>query len=186
MRPQKVIDIDLLNGLMMVFRAKGYDGASLNELANSSGLKKASLYHRFPGGKKEIALAVIHYVDEWIDTNILKVLSDKEMEPNQKLDLVLTNINYIYSEGETACLLRALSSDSGLQLFGKELAASMNKWLEGFTLLGIERGFSQEKAGIYALEVLALVQGALVVANTFGNKDYFQIILEKIKAIYLE
>jgi len=55
MRPQKVNNTELVKGLLNVFRSKGYDGASLNDLAVASGLQKASLYHRFPNGKKEIA-----------------------------------------------------------------------------------------------------------------------------------
>ena len=70
MRPQKVEDQALLLGLMAVLSAKGYDGASLNELAESSGLQKASLYHRFPAGKKEITSAVLNYVNEWVKKNI--------------------------------------------------------------------------------------------------------------------
>ena len=48
MRPQKVQDTEMLQGLMAVLRSRGYDGASLKELSDSTGLKKASLYHRFP------------------------------------------------------------------------------------------------------------------------------------------
>ena len=56
MRPQKTLDEDVLAGLTEVFQSKGYEAASLQDLARATGLKKASLYHRFPGGKKQMAL----------------------------------------------------------------------------------------------------------------------------------
>ena len=48
-RPQSVQDQDLMQRLSCVFRDVGYDGASLSILSEATGLKKASLYHRFPG-----------------------------------------------------------------------------------------------------------------------------------------
>ena len=55
MRPQKVQDIEIIESLVKTFRSNGYEGTSLAELAKSTGLKKASLYHRFPDGKQEMA-----------------------------------------------------------------------------------------------------------------------------------
>ena len=55
---------EVIGNLMHVFRTVGYDGASLSELASPTGLKKASLYHRFPNGKKEMAEVVRAFVDK--------------------------------------------------------------------------------------------------------------------------
>ena len=184
MRPQKIMDTDLLNGLMSVLRSKGYDGASLNELASSSGLKKASLYHRYPGGKKEIALAVLNHVDEWVDAHILKLLSNKNILPARRLKKTIDNIKLIYGNGTTACILKALSSKNGLELFGSELRGSMEKWIRGFTSLGLELGFTKKEANIKATEVLVMIQGSLVVSNIFENPKAFQQALQKIKVMY--
>ncbi|MDH3644464.1 MAG: TetR/AcrR family transcriptional regulator, partial [Gammaproteobacteria bacterium] len=35
--------------LVTVFKKRGYEGATLNQLADATGLSKASLYHHFPG-----------------------------------------------------------------------------------------------------------------------------------------
>ena len=40
MRPQKVLDVEILKGLTKVFRSKGYEAASLKELSEATGLKK--------------------------------------------------------------------------------------------------------------------------------------------------
>jgi len=95
MRPQKVTNQNLIEGLMSVIQSKGYNGSSLNDLANSTGLQKASLYHRFPKGKKEITSAVLTYVEQWVDINIVELLSDKERNPNEKLKIVIENIESV-------------------------------------------------------------------------------------------
>lgn len=40
MRPQKILDTDMISGLTKVFRDKGYEGTSLIDLAEVTGLKK--------------------------------------------------------------------------------------------------------------------------------------------------
>ncbi|WP_164094666.1 TetR family transcriptional regulator, partial [Serratia marcescens] len=42
-----------------VFREHGYEGASLAVIGARTGLGKGSLYHAFPGGKEEMASAVL-------------------------------------------------------------------------------------------------------------------------------
>lgn len=42
-----------------LFRARGYHGVGLSEILEESGAPKGSFYHHFPGGKDELALAVI-------------------------------------------------------------------------------------------------------------------------------
>jgi len=66
MRPPKVLTTEILVGLATVFRSRGYEGASLKELAEATGLKKASLYYRFPNGKQEMAEAVLNHIDDWV------------------------------------------------------------------------------------------------------------------------
>ena len=58
----KVSEEEVVQKLFQVFRLKGFDGASLSDLAEATGLKKASLYHRYPGGKQEMAAAVMDFV----------------------------------------------------------------------------------------------------------------------------
>lgn len=184
MRPQKVIDVDLLNGLMDVLRTKGYDGTTLNELASSSGLKKASLYHRYPGGKKEIAAAVLQHVAGWIETHLLKVLKDTNVTPEQRLDLAINNFNQLYNNGSNTCILGVMCTSNALSQFREELQANMNLWIEGFSALGLDLGFTEKEAQRKAVKVLVLIEGSLIVSNTFNNVDVFQDALKEIKHLY--
>ena len=186
MRPQKVQDTDMLQGLMSVLRAKGYDGASLNELAEAAGLKKASLYHRFPGGKQEMASAVLAYVGEWVDKHIYQLLIDKQQPPKQRLLLVLDNIRALYQEGDAICIFRSLSMDTGMELFGDEIKAGMERWIEAFTKLGIAFGLSPAKAKQAALQTMIDIQGSLVMAKGMSSTMIFDSALKGIQKRYLQ
>ncbi|MDN5200259.1 TetR/AcrR family transcriptional regulator [Fulvivirgaceae bacterium BMA10] len=185
MRPQKVEDKELLEGLMSVLRAKGYDGSSLNDLAASSGLQKASLYHRFPGGKKEITSAVLAYVDKWVNKHIYEVLSNNANEPSARLETALNNVNALYGSGQEICIIRALTMDSGIELFGEQIKESMSHWIEGFKNLGMAFGFDELKATNKAQQVLIQIQGSLVVSKGMASAEPFQKALLSIKNMYL-
>jgi AcrR family transcriptional regulator len=184
MRPQKVTNQNLIEGLMSVIQSKGYDGSSLNDLASSTGLQKASLYHRFPNGKKEITSAVLTYVGEWVELNIVELLSDKEKQPAERLKTVIENIDNLYEGGEKICVLRALTMDNNLDLFGKQLKNILTNWIIGFTNLGVSFGFSEKEAKIKAEQTLILVQGSLIVSKAMSTLKPFQKTLISIKGMY--
>ncbi len=185
MRPQKIDDHALLGKLMEVFRSKGYEGSSLNELATSAGLKKASLYHRFPGGKEEIATAVLTYTQEWGDTYISSILYDTTLAPKTRLSRVIKNIDTLYGGGEKICLLRALSMDTELPVLEDMIASSMQDWINGFTFLGKEFGYSAKEASQKATQVLIHIQGALIISKGLKSTHIFKDILITIKKMYL-
>lgn len=185
MRPQKVEDSEMLQGLMSVLRAKGYDGASLMELANAAGLKKASLYHRFPGGKKEMAAAVLTYVEEWVHKNIYEVLIDQDLTPKKRLVQALDNIRTLYHNGEAICIFRALSMDTGMALFGEQIKAGLQQWTDAFTQLGTDIGLSASEAKQMALQTLIDIQGSLIVSKAMGTTDIFENALKKISKRYV-
>lgn len=186
MRPQKVDDQQLLTGFMSVFRTKGYDGASLNELADATGLQKASLYHRYPGGKKDIALAVLGFVNQWIDRNIVEVLSNKNVTPQSRLLQVMGNINQLYDSGKSICILRSLSMSNSLDLFRPELKLAMNRWMDSFYQLGKEMGISDSISKEMAVNVLIKIQGSLVVAKTMDDLTIFKNVIKEIEGMYLK
>lgn len=169
---------------MAVLRAKGFDGASMNDLSEATGLKKASLYHRFPGGKKEIAEAVLAYTGDWSEINIQQVLTDQSQTPLQRLQQAIANIRALYNDGQAICILRALTMDSSLPLFGNLIEERFQVWIDAFAQLGRDFGFTDEKAKKLALETLIRVQGSLVLSKGLGTVEPFQQNLIEIERIY--
>lgn len=186
MRPQKVENQALLTGLMKVLSAKGYDGASLNELADASGLQKASLYHRFPAGKKEITSAVLNFVNDWVKKNIYGLLTNSSLSPALRLKTVVKNINELYNNGNSICILRALSMDTGVDIFGEQIKESMLLWVKGFTSLGEDFGLSKDTAREKAYTVLISIQGSLIVSKSLGSNSWYKATLKNVESLYLK
>lgn len=184
MRPQKVEDRELLDKLFAVIRAKGYAGASISELAALTGLKKASLYHRFPGGKKDIVKAVLNDVEAWSQKHIIGVLESPTLDADIKLDTVLANIDKLYQNGEKTCIYRSLSLDNGLEHFQQEIQGGIKSWIGAFASFGESIGLTGLDAQKKANEAVALMQGGLMVTKIMGDKSIWKETLLRMKYLY--
>ena len=74
MRPAKVADGAVADALVSAFRRGGYAGAAVSDLCEATGLKSASLYHRFPRGKADMALAALARVGEAFEKAVVAPL----------------------------------------------------------------------------------------------------------------
>ncbi|KJD32621.1 TetR family transcriptional regulator [Tamlana nanhaiensis] len=185
MRPQKILDKELLEGMAKVFREKGYEGARLSDLAKATGLNKASLYHRFPKGKRGMAEAVLSNVDDWVKKNIFSVLQNDTLPVEERLKNVLGQISVLYSGGEGTCIYRALSMQVGLELFAEQINGGMQSWITNFKKVGIAFNFEEHVAYDHALQTLIEIQGALVTARNMKDSNIFKHSLQKIENRYL-
>jgi len=148
----------VIDRLMDVFRSVGYDGASMAQLAEATGLQKASLYHRFPNGKQEMARAVLEHVAEWNQTQVVDVLYSPA-PAKVRLTTVLRSINLLYDGGRLACILRALSHGTAANLFREPIAAIFTKWVDAFAHLAQELGFNEQDARHLGESTLIRIQG---------------------------
>lgn len=175
----KIEQEELVEKLFEVFRESGYEGASLMQLSEVTGLKKPSLYHRFPGGKEEMVEIVLDYADNWMSEHVIKVL-DGEGDPFERLTLALQNMQALYDDGRKACILRALSLGSSLTLFNERIQQSFSLLLDGFSKWATSIHFSSQNAKTLAENILIRIQGALVVARAMQNPAIFRRTIQEI------
>lgn len=186
MRPQKILDTDLLIALAGVFRSKGYEGTSLKDLSEVSGLKKASLYHRFPGGKQEMAESVFNYFGKWVEENIFSALNDEKHSPEERLKNGLLRIRTLYDGGKENCIFNAFSMQMGLSLFEQNINEGLKEWIKTFTNLGFELQLPSDIAEEKAIQTLIEIQGSLIVAKGVKNIRIFDNTLKRIENRYLK
>jgi len=174
-----------MEGLFEVLRSEGYQGSGMMDLAAATGLKKASLYHRFPGGKKQITEEVLNYVLDWSKTHIVAVLSNAQVEPEKRLVQALKNIKALYRQGSSICIFRTLATENGMDLFGDQLKAGIEMWIKAFESIGRDLGFRRREYRQMALDTVIKIQGSLVLAKTMQTNRPFQATLEQIRKSYL-
>jgi TetR/AcrR family transcriptional repressor of nem operon len=90
-RPREFHTQDALEQAMMVFWAKGYEGASLAELTGAMGLSKSSLYDTF-GSKHELFLATIDYYNEHVAVRRIRGWIEGARGPRAGIAAVFSNV----------------------------------------------------------------------------------------------
>jgi AcrR family transcriptional regulator len=171
---QTIDDHSLAESLFDVFRSRGYEGATLSLLSEVTGLKKSSLYHRFPAGKDDMVKAVVLYVSSQLHTHIIEPLLKGKEQPEKKFSKMIATVNMFYSDGRKNCLLNVLNLGEPKAEINGLLNNDYTDWLAALCTLGEEAGLDKKVAKERAEHFLIIVQGALVIQRLTNNKSTFK------------
>jgi TetR/AcrR family transcriptional regulator, lmrAB and yxaGH operons repressor len=171
---------DALASLAEVFREHGFDGASLSLLTQASGLGKGSLYHFFPGGKEEMAGAVLADIGQWFEENVFAPLCAED--PAAAIRRMLQNVGDYFRSGRRACLVGAFALNETRDRFAVSIHDYFNRWIE--TLCGalVRGGMDERLAAERAEDAVLSIQGALVLARSLNSDAVFTRTLARISA----
>ena len=173
-RPQIINDAALIDRLSHSFRAVGYEGASLARLAQAAGMKKPSLYHRFPGGKRQMAEEVLTAARRWYVDHVFSALSG-EGTPAKRVAAVARALDEFYDGGQQACLLNLLSQPpSEASPFAEPIRAMFMALIEAFAAVARDAGVPRKEASERAARTVALLHGSLVVARGLNSAAPFK------------
>jgi len=159
----------LCDRLAQVFLDHGYDGASIAALASSAGLSKASLYHHFPGGKAEMATALITHAIENAERQAFKVLRT-QAPSGERLNGFLDGFLRYTENGKRPCLL-AVFGQAAPNPIKEVIKAQINDWQIGLesSLIGL-RGVKPKRATRLAEEMLCGLYGASLLGQLIGDE----------------
>ncbi|HEX8554133.1 MAG TPA: TetR/AcrR family transcriptional regulator [Sphingomonas sp.] len=173
-RPQMIDDEALIERLSYTFRAVGYEGASLARLAQSAGMQKPSLYHRFPGGKRQMAEEVLAAARSWYVAHVFAPLAS-DGSPAERIAAVAHALDSFYDGGKQACLLNLLSQppeeDSP---FAGPIREMFEALIDALAVLAVEAGVPTAQADERAARTVALLHGSLVLARGLGSVAPFR------------
>ncbi len=170
---------EIVRKLVPVFRQYGYEGATLSRISTATGLGRASLYHHFPGGKQDIAQAVLSYVEEWFTETIVAPLQHPN-PPMTRLRAMCDSLNGFYNQGQDACLLSIFSLGEGRDLFQIQVQRVLQIWIDQLSQVLLDAGIRKEEAHQRAENAVMLIQGALVLARGLNCTRPFERILQQL------
>lgn len=179
-----VSDEDFYEKALDLFRTYGFDGVSLQRLAEATGLEKASLYYRYPGGKDEIALAVAQGVVTWFQANVFAPLNE-DAPPKKRLSVVADNLRTFYSGGTKSCITDVLSLPGGSDELRAGLKGAMQAWIKAFTDISRECGLSPCAAKARAEETVLRIEGSLILARVLGDNATFDRTMKQLPDLLL-
>lgn len=156
-----------------LFRTYGFEGVSLKRLADATGLEKASLYYRYPGGKDEIAMAVAKDAVAWFQANVFEPLNGPG-SARKRVAFVAERLKEFYAGGSKACLTDVLSIPGGGEELQLALKGAMQAWINAFAQIAREGGQGIAVARSKAEEAIVRIEGSLVLARVLGDTAAFE------------
>jgi len=156
-----------------LFRTYGFEGVSLKMLSQKTGLEKASMYYRYPAGKDQIVTAVAEFVSAWFESNVFEPLRGAGA-PRTRLSFVAGRLNDFYSNGSKASIFDVLSIRPGPEELRRVINKLMQAWINAFTEIAKQSGFSAAEARSRAEEAIISIEGSLVLARSVGTAETFE------------
>jgi AcrR family transcriptional regulator len=169
----------IVNRLFEIFRDHGYEGTSLAELSKATGLGKSSLYHHFPGGKEQMAEAVLGQGEAFVRSAIFDVAMSAEPLKG-RIRKIISAFNLIYDDGRNYCLLGRLSCDG----IGKDarttLRGVVKLWIDAIARLARDSGMPPAQALQFGKEWFTRVQGAIILHAANGDTGPYERAMESL------
>ena len=171
---------DALPVLAEVFREHGYEGASLSLISEATGLGKGSLYHFFPGGKEEMAESVLSEIDGWFENHVFAPLQ-KASRPEDAIAAMFDSVDAYFRSGRRVCLVGALALGDTRDRFAGEVRSYFSRWVDALSRALIQSKRSSASARALAEEVVAGIQGAIVLSRALDDPRAFARALARMR-----
>ncbi|WP_370151624.1 TetR/AcrR family transcriptional regulator [Ferrovibrio sp.] len=165
-----------------VFREHGFEGASLTAITAATGLGKGSLYNYFPGGKDEMAAAVLAHVDGWFEREIYAPLREAGDVP-AAIAAMFDNTDRYFRGGGRICLVGAFALDATRDRFAAAVQDYFRRWIDALAK-ALEQGGARQPVAL-AEAAVGGIQGALVLARALNEPAAFRRQIDRLQAMLL-
>lgn len=168
----------LIGCLVELFYRYGYDGTTLTLITERTGLGRASLYHHFPGGKEDMARAVLEASDRWGEAHVYQVLNGTA-PALERLDGFLQNTDAVHHEPTQITPANAFALGAAREIFGPHVELYLWGVLQLLTELLVACGLSPACARRRAWEFRMIWEGALVVCRVIGDLGLYRAMMRQ-------
>lgn len=171
----------LLGLLGEVFRDHGFEGASLALITARTGLGKGSLYNLFPGGKEEMAAAVLDEIEAWFETAMYRPLRE-DPDPLAAIAAMFSATDTYFRSGRRVCLVGVFALGEVRDRFAARIDGYFAAWRDALASALERAGRDPADARDRAEEVVSGIQGGLVTARALNDPEVFGRSLRRLEA----
>jgi TetR/AcrR family transcriptional repressor of lmrAB and yxaGH operons len=172
----------IIETLFALFSRAGFDGVSLSDISQATGLGKSSLYYHFPGGKDDMAAAVIDFASTWLGQHVFAPLKVDKPLP-ARIDGMLKGVDELYDGGTKPCLIASMLVGHRDDSLGRSLSKIFAEWVETLAKALTDAGASAREGRERAAAALVQIEGALILGRALGDKALFARTLKDVKAM---
>jgi TetR/AcrR family transcriptional repressor of lmrAB and yxaGH operons len=169
-RPDRSRDA-LVGTAVRLLRRQGFAATGLAQIRSESGATTGSLYHHFPDGKEELAVAAIDAAAAEVTTALRAILDRSDDVPAAVGRWTRALASTLAADPRDGCPVApvALESIHGSPRLREASARAFESWRRLLSDRLRRDGWSTVEADRDATAVLALIEGALLLARTSGD-----------------
>lgn len=156
---------NIVNTAMAMFTRNGYAGTSMRDIAGRIGIKAASLYSHFPGGKDDLLVTGLNSILGDFHAFVIEDIKFDLSAAEQLRSIVARHVRWQLEFGETA-----VAWDAAINQFGvadalpepelAEIRREQALYLDLLTALAQETSRSSTPAPVLAAAIILLCNGA--------------------------
>jgi TetR/AcrR family transcriptional regulator, transcriptional repressor for nem operon len=176
-----------------IFNVKGYEGTSLNDMIDATGLTKGSIYGNFEN-KDAVALAAFdHNFDR------VRQIIGREMDKHNTIKAKLLVYASVYDdflrspfpEGGCPILNTAIEADDTHAALKEKATTALLSWKKSIISL-IETGIAKKEfrskvdAEQIALTMIAMIEGGIMIAKLTGKSEHRKAVMRSMKKLILD
>jgi TetR/AcrR family transcriptional repressor of lmrAB and yxaGH operons len=162
----------LVDTAALLFRRQGYAATGVNQILEAASVKAGSLYHHFPGGKQELAAAVVDGVGGDIGRRLRGFLDNSDVGVADIVDAWIDLMSAgLASDRRDGCPIEPIATESVNA--SPQVRDASARVFACWCLAVADRlradGWPDVEADQTALAVIALLEGALILSRIAGD-----------------
>lgn len=177
---QKVDRKTVIKASLQVFKNKGYQGASMNDIGAACGLLKGSIYYHF-SSKKELMKAVIKYLHNYYKREIFEIAYDDSLGGMKKLHLLSKYSEEIFFAESGGCLMANIGLETVhvVPEFARMIKSFFEDWIECLHHI-FKHKYANAPARQLAEQAVAEIEGAVLLMQLYQDKKFLKRTHERI------
>ncbi len=169
-----------------LFRRQGFNGTSMSEITKASGSPTGSLYHFFPGGKDELAAAVLTESGAGYRA-LFELIADAAPDAASAVADFFEGAAGVLEETDfiDPCPIGTVAREvaSTNDRLRTAAAAVFESWVEAATALFEQEGLAGSDAVELATTVVAALEGGFILARTRRDAEQLRAIGRRIHTL---
>ncbi|TMS51981.1 TetR/AcrR family transcriptional regulator [Mycobacterium sp. DBP42] len=162
----------MLGSAVEVLRERGAAGVTIDEVLARSDAPRGSVYHHFPGGRRQILMEALQYAADTIGDVIGAETSDSAWNLVQRFvefwEHVLTGSDFTAGCPVVAVAIAAPDEEPDLTAAA---GAIFDRWRAALTADFVADGFDESDASSLAVMCIAALEGAVVLCRSSRSVD---------------
>jgi TetR/AcrR family transcriptional regulator, transcriptional repressor for nem operon len=168
----KVNKSEILERCWEVFHREGYTNASLQALADASGLGKSGVLHHF-GSKEGLMQAVLEYSVVAFEQYVLAP-AHEDLPAEQKLEKLLRRQNRLAKRDRRGCFYANIGLETGREaVFSTTLNAAFELWKKTVSEI-LSTKYAPEQSKELAYQLLLQYEGAVLMYKISGDETHLE------------